>query len=370
MNEYGPERKPAANRPSPGHNPPPLRIVFWETTSACNLNCAHCRADARPQARPDELDAAEGLALIDEIAAFANPILILSGGEPLVRPDIFDLARRGAERGLRTCLASNGTLITGDIARRLADAEVARVSISLDSAEPGFHDAFRGIPGAFDAARRGIESLRAAGVPFQINTTVTRGNAGELDGLAGLARRLGAAALHLFLLVPVGCGAEIAEDQMLPAAEYERVLHWAYDRSQAGPLPLKVTCAPHYFRVVLQRGGSLPAGHPRGGAPGLSAMTKGCLAGQAVCFVSSSGEVFPCGYLPAFAGDVRRRRLRDIWADAEPFRLLRDPDALKGKCGRCEYKLVCGGCRARAYAATGDYLSAEPYCTHQPGRGA
>jgi radical SAM protein with 4Fe4S-binding SPASM domain len=191
-----------------------------------------------------------------------------------------------------------------------------------------------------------------------------------LDALLALAQRLAAAALHLFLLVPVGCGAQIADEQMLSAEEYERVLNWAYERSEAGPVQLKVTCAPHYFRVVRQRGGAAAARlQGKAGPPhGMAAATKGCLGGQTVCFVSSQGEVYPCGYLPVSAGNVRLQSLRAIWESAEPFLRLRDASLLKGKCGRCEYNRVCGGCRARAYAATGDFLEAEPYCTYEPRR--
>ena len=309
----------------------------------------------------------EATELIDDLASFAKPILILSGGEPLVRPDIFDLARHAVGLGLRTCLASNGTLLTPDVAQRIADAGIARVSISLDGARAETHDAFRGIAGAYEAALQGIHNLKTHGVPFQVNTTVAKHNLAELEGLLHMTEQLGAAALHLFLLVPVGCGVEIADEQMISPDDYERVLSWVYEMSQTAAVQLKATCAPHYFRIVRQRGGQMPAGHPHKGTPhGMAAMTKGCLAGQTVCFVSSTGEVFPCGYLPVSAGNVRDESLRTIWESAETFRLLRDPNALKGKCGACEYKRICGGCRARAFAATGDFLEAEPYCVHQP----
>ena len=348
-----------------------LRIVFWETTSACNLHCVHCRAEAQPEPLPDEMSTQEGTSFLGDLASFAKPIMILSGGEPLARPDIFELTRHSVELGMRTCLASNGTVITRDVAQQIADARIARVSISLDGAGAETHDTFRGIPGAYAAAMEGIRNLEAHEVPFQINTTVAQHNMGELDELVAVTEQLGAAALHLFLLVPVGCGVQIAEEQMISPEDYERVLNWAYDVSQASVMQVKVTCAPHYFRVVRQRGGSIKGhGHPgRGGAPGMSAMTKGCLAGQAVCFVSSRGEVYPCGYLPVSAGNVRSTSLREIWENAEPFKLLRDPSQLKGKCGPCEYNRICGGCRARAFGAVGDFLEEEPYCTYHPRRG-
>ena len=354
----------------PAEGLPPLRILFWETTSACNLHCVHCRAEAQAEPLPDEMSTEVGMAFLDDLAGFAQPIMILSGGEPLARSDILGLARHSVGLGLRTCLASNGTLITRDVAQQIAEVGIARVSISLDGADAETHDTFRGIPGAYDAAMAGIRNLKACEIPFQINTTVAQHNMAELDELVTVAEQLGAAALHLFLLVPVGCGVQIVEEQMISPEDYERVLNWAYDVSQSSAMQVKVTCAPHYFRVVRQRGGSIKGhGHPgRGGAHGMSAMTKGCLAGQAVCFVSSRGEVYPCGYLPVSAGNVRKTSLREIWGNAEPFKLLRDPSQLKGKCGPCEYNRICGGCRARAFGAMGDFLEAEPYCTYQPRR--
>ncbi len=347
--------------------------MFWETTSACNLRCIHCRATASPEPAAGEITSEEGLAFIDALAEFASPILILSGGEPLVRPDIFELAKHATDAGLRTALATNGTLLTRDLARQVKQAGIRRVSVSLDGPTPEIHDAFRGIHGAFDAALTGLRHLRDAGVPFQINMTVAQHNMGCLDAVLATAKELGAIAVHLFLLVPVGCGLEIAEEQMITPDEYERVLHWACDRMQDDSIELKVTCAPHYFRVMRQRG-ALPKpkpSAPHGGHPhGMTATTKGCLGGQTVCFVSSTGDVFPCGYLPVSAGNIRQTPIRHIWEQAEPFKCLRDPGQLKGKCGQCEYRRICGGCRARAYAASGDFLEAEPYCVYTPKAGA
>jgi radical SAM protein with 4Fe4S-binding SPASM domain len=389
------------------------RLVFWEVTKGCNLRCIHCRATATELTSPADLATAKALDIITQISEFANPILVLSGGEPLYRTDIFQLANFATERGLRVALATNGTLVTKEIARKIVDAGVKRVSISLDGVNAETHDTFRGIPGAFDAAIYGFRNLKEIGMPVQINMTIARHNAKQLPAVLDLVRNLGADALHTFLLVPVGCGVDIAEAQMVPPEEYEDILNWFYDQEQIGDIELKATCAPHYFRVVRQRraaerraegygvtpatpaigatemtmpgstgidlkatptitqasrAGGHPGGHPVGGKhpDGLNAVTKGCLAGTGVCFISHQGEVFPCGYLPVLAGDLRKQSFAEIWTKSQVFETLRDNNNLTGKCGCCEFRNVCMGCRARAYAATGDYMSAEPFCVYQP----
>lgn len=378
------------------------RLIFWEVTKGCNLRCIHCRATATELSSPLDLPTTKALNLIEQVSQYALPVLVLSGGEPLFRADIFDLARFATDRGLRVALATNGTLVTKEVARQIVDAGVRRVSISLDGAQAATHDAFRGLPGAFAAALTGFRHLQELGMSLQINMTIARHNAHELPEVLNLAKSLGADALHTFLLVPVGCGVDIATEQMVPAEEYEQILNWFYDRSQEGGIELKATCAPHYFRVMRQRrAASSPADavaappskpangairpteiilpgstgialHPhakatgKGHPDGLHAMTKGCLAGTGVCFISHQGEVYPCGYLPVLAGDLRRQSFADIWENSAVFRQLRDPANLKGKCGRCEFRDLCMGCRARAYAATGDYLDEEPFCIYEP----
>jgi radical SAM protein with 4Fe4S-binding SPASM domain len=394
------------------------RLVFWEVTKGCNLRCIHCRASATELSSPADLPTRTALAIIDQIAAAANPILVLSGGEPLYRSDIFQLARYATDKGLRVALATNGTLVTKEVARMIVDAGVKRVSISLDGADATTHDTFRAIPGAFEAAVQGLRNLKALGMSVQINTTIARHNAHQLPDVLALAKSLGADALHTFLLVPVGCGVDIATEQMVPPDEYERMLNWFYDQSLTGSIELKATCAPHYFRVVRQRragerrataAGSIRAasvepapdpkaigpadilmpsgtgivlnpqagahpgahsgGHPGGHPSDMNAVTKGCLAGTGVCFISHEGEVYPCGYLPVIAGDLRKQTFADIWDNSEVFNVLRDTGNLKGKCGCCEFRNVCMGCRARAFAASGDYMSEEPFCVYEPGKG-
>ncbi|MCC7448527.1 MAG: radical SAM protein [Anaerolineae bacterium] len=358
---------------------PPPRLIFWETTAGCNLRCIHCRRiTVADQLTPQDLTTAESFTLIDQIAEVGKPVFVLSGGEPLFRRDIFDIARHATDAGLPVALATNGTLVTPAIAQRIKDSGIKRVSISFDGIDSKTHDTFRGLPGAFDESIRGFKALQDVGLPVQINTTVSKHNESQLEGMRKLAKELGAVALHLFLLVPVGCGLEIAEEQMISAQEYERVLNWLYDVEQAEPdLQLKATCAPHYFRVMRQRRAAdkrqgvqrdLPASHERQvhGHSQMHAATKGCLAGTGVCFVSHRGEVFPCGYLPVEAGNVRRQPFGDIWQGSMLFEELRNPELLGGKCGVCQFKTLCSGCRARSYGMTGDYLAEEPFCAYEP----
>src|SRR6202142_1036870 len=229
------------------------RLIFWELTKGCNLRCIHCRASATELSSPSDLSTQAACGIIDQIAAVSTPILVLSGGEPLFRSDLFQLARYGTDKGLRVALATNGTLVTKQVARKIAESGVKRVAVSLDGADAPTHDAFRGLPGAFDAALTGFRNLKEVGLSVQINTTIARHNAHQLPQVLELARSIGADALHTFLLVPVGCGVDIAAEQMVPPEEYERMLNWFYDRSLEGGIEMKATCAPHYFRVVRQR---------------------------------------------------------------------------------------------------------------------
>jgi len=380
------------SRPAAG----PLRLLFWETTTGCNLACVHCRRLEVSQALSKlDMTTEQALAMIRSLPETGKPILVFSGGEPLMRPDIFELAQAASAVGLPTALATNGTLVDDAVAAKIVFSGFRRVSISFDGPDAQTHDVFRG-PGAFDESIVGFQSLRSAGMSMQINTTIARHNFARLDDTYQLALDLGADALHLFMLVPVGCGMELDESVMLCGEEYEHTLNWIYQRSQQGRLHLKATCAPHYFRVIRQRakaeGKPMPHAHhphghseaahqghphhehgsaaPHAGQPGtdMAAMTKGCLAGQAVCFVSHTGEVFPCGYLPVSSGNVKETPLPRIWRDSDIFADLRDEKNLHGKCGACEFGKVCMGCRARAYAQTHDYLDQEPNCDYVPMR--
>src|SRR4051812_32160476 len=305
---------------------PPLRLVFWETTVGCNLACSHCRRlEVSRELSKQDLTTEQSKQLIRSLPETGKPILVFSGGEPLMRPDVFELAEEATRVDIPIALATNGTIMNEQVAAKVRDTGFKRVSISFDGPDAPTHDFFRG-DGAFDASIAGFKLLRSAGLSMQINTTIAKHNHKKMDETYKLAMDLGADALHIFMLVPVGCGMELDPSIMLDSEEYERALNWIYDRSLEGKIHLKATCAPHYFRVMRQRakadgrpmpaashphrslapGGAPTSGHPgghataraggaSGGGPDMSAMTKGCLAGQAVCFVSHTGEVFPCG---------------------------------------------------------------------------
>jgi heme b synthase len=345
-----------------------LRLVFWELTARCNLSCKHCRAEAQDHAVAGELSTEEILRVAADIRKAGDPILILTGGEPLVRKDIYDIASSCAKRFTRVALATNGTLIDGGIARKIAAHGIQRVSISIDGSCAATHDAFRGLPGSFDRALRGLQALRDAGLPVQINATVARHNLAEIGDILNLAISRGADAFHVFVLVPVGCGAEISDAARLSPAEMERALRWLFDKSLElrGRMHIKATCAPQYYRILreVSRERGIEMQRP---VHGMHAMTRGCLAGSAVCFVSRTGDVQPCGYLPVRIGNVRETPFAEIWRQSEVFAALRSPASLKGKCGSCGYRVACAGCRARAYADTTDFLAEDPDCSYVPG---
>jgi heme b synthase len=302
--------------------------------------------------------------VLDQIREVGKPIIILTGGEPLLREDIFELADYGTKKGLRMVMGTNGTLITPDITKKIKESGIKRVSISLDGAKRESHDKFRQVNGAFDKAMKGISYLKEQGIEFQINTTITRYNLSELEAILDLAVSLGAIAHHIFLLVPTGRAKEMV-NQELNAQEYEDTLHWFYQQQGNVRLQLKATCAPQYYRIIRQEA------HSKGQkvnkrTHGLDAVTRGCLAGVSYCFISNEGIVQPCGYLELNSGDLRESTFFDIWKKSPIFADLRNFSKYKGKCGRCEYINICGGCRARAYAATGDYLSEEPLCVYKP----
>ncbi|MEW8978855.1 MAG: radical SAM protein [Symbiobacterium sp.] len=359
------------------------RLIFWELTQACNLACQHCRAEAQAVRAEDELSTAQVFQVIDDITRAYRPAIVLTGGEPLYRPDLFEIAEYASRKGARISLATNATMITPESARRIKDVGIQRVAVSIDGATPEVHDRFRGIPGAWDLAWQGIENLKAEGIPFQLNITVAQHNKAQVPSIVRLAEDCGAAAAHLFVLVPVGCGVQIADREMLAAEEVESLLEWLYETSERTTIEVRATCAPQYHRILRQQGGAGAVARARaaalaalGGEPGdghgpgpgnRAAGSRGCLAGSGVCFISHAGVVQPCGYLPVAAGNVLQTPFPEIWENSPLFRELRDPDLLGGKCGECEFRVACGGCRARAYYAYGHVLAEEPYCAHRPG---
>lgn len=345
---------------------PPCKLIAWEVTRSCNLACKHCRAEAHPEPYEGELSTGQALALIDTFTEVGNPIIIFTGGDPMMRHDVYDLVAHAKSKGLTCAFSPNGTLINPESAAKIAAAGVDRCSISIDGPDAASHDAFRGIPGAFAASLAGIEELKKAGVPFQINTTVTRDNLTSFKKIFELCERIGAAAWHIFLLVPMGRASHLA-DQVITAREYEDVLHWLYDFRKTTAMQLKATCAPHYYRILRQRAHAENI-QVNPATFGMDAMTRGCLGGTGFCFISHTGQVQPCGYLELNCGNVLETPFPIIWQTSDIFLNLRDQKKYEGKCGACEYHNVCGGCRARAQSMSGNYLDPEPLCAYQPKR--
>jgi AdoMet-dependent heme synthase len=355
---------PGAGHPHGAPKTGTLRLVAWEITRNCNLSCIHCRASATNGPYTGELETKACLKLLDQIAEVGKPIVILTGGEPLLRSDIFEVARYGTDIGLRMVMAPNGTLITESMAKKMADAGIQRISISLDGAVKENHDRFRGVDGAFEGALKGIENAKKAGIEFQINTTIAKVNLEEIPKIQELAVKLGAVAHHIFLLVPTGRGKYMI-DQEITAEQYEETLNWFYDQKDKTPLQLKATCAPHYYRILRQRA-KADGKKITFESHGLDAVTRGCLGGTGFCFISHQGVAQPCGFLNLNCGDITTTPFDQIWRGSKEFLSLRNFDQLKGKCGACEYRKVCGGCRARAYEASGDFMAQEPLCSYTP----
>lgn len=344
--------------------------IAWEVTRACAYACAHCRAEAQPRRDPRELDTAEAKALVDDLAGFeTRPILVLTGGDPLMRRDIFEIAAYATEKGLRVALTPTATaLATRARMDEAREAGVRRVAFSLDAPEEALHDRFRGFAGSFKRTMQGVENAAAAGLPLQVNTTVCTLNAQAVEQMVPLLERLGIVQWSVFFLVPIGRGRRLT---MLSAEGHERLIE-RFDRLIGEvPFDLKITAAPMHRRIALKRN---PDGELAGAgyrfADGLRRPAKGVNDGRGFMFVSRLGEVMPSGFLPLAAGNVREESAVELYREAPLFRELRDPEALRGKCGQCEFREVCGGSRARAYAVSGDHMAEDPSCPYRPAAAA
>ena len=387
-------------------------LAIWEVTQACDLACKHCRASAQPLAHPDELTNAEGKALIDQIAAMRVPIFVFTGGDPLKRKDVFELIRYAAGKGLHVALTPSATpLLTREAIFQLKEAGLVRLGISLDGSTPEIHDSFRGLSGAWERTIQAIGWANEAGIPIQVHTTLGRRNVQDLDSLCALFETQPIVMWNVFFLVPVGRG---QLDDLLSGEEFEQAFAKIYELSQRVNFQIKTTEAMHYRRYLLQHNleeRRFGHGHPHAASasatPAQSSVLKGhgfsraennpdknggALAaayeagmpttdaqtrtanwttrrvndGKGFLFISHTGSVYPSGFLPIDAGNVRQTPLAEIYRNAPIFKSLRDTAQLKGKCGACEYKEICGGSRARAYAVTGDPLASEPCCIYLP----
>jgi AdoMet-dependent heme synthase len=337
-------------------------IVIWETTQACDLACAHCRASAAPLRNRAELTTDEGYRLLDEIGEFGTPLMVFTGGDPLKRPDLSLLLRRSVALGLRTNVSPSATpLLTRQAIQEFKDCGITRMAISLDGPNALSHDEFRGVAGTYDRAVEALEHARLIGLETQLQTTVTRRNMHSLDQIAQLAALVEVRMWSVFFLVVTGRA--LAGDD-LTAEEYEQVFEKLYEISQWAPFDVKTTEAMHYRRYLAQRNKEKAV--PAGQAQRTVWRTAGVSDGRGFIFISHTGEIYPSGFLPLSAGNVRRDSLVDVYRNSSLFRILRDPAGRHGKCGNCEYCKICGGSRARAYAATGDYLAQDPRCIYQP----
>ena len=330
------------------------RVIAWESTRACNFACVHCRAKAQKEPDPKQLTTKEALNLVEQIAELCKPVFIISGGDPLLRKDIFEVASYASGSGLRVVMSPSGSNLTAGTFEKMRAAGVKMISFSLDGSNPEVHDNFRQVPGAFNLAVKNMALARQSEFAFRVNTTVTQHNLSDLFNIQKVAAAMGAREWDVFMLVPTGRGnvkMEITPDQ------YEKTIRSIYKASLTSPIPIKMTCAPQYVRIIAQQ----KSGHqpPQTGG-------RGCMAGNGFCFISHVGEVFGCGFLPISAGDIRQQKFKQIYQRSPLFNQLRDHELLKGKCGKCDYKELCGGCRARALSVRKNCLEEEPYCTYEP----
>jgi AdoMet-dependent heme synthase len=345
-------------------NQAPL-LVIWEVSQACDLACVHCRASAMPARSPLELSTGEGYRLLDEIRRFGNPMMVFTGGDPLKRPDIYDLIRHSASIGLRTNITPSATpLLTAQAIARFKECGVSRMAISLDGPDAETHDTFRGVPGVFNRAMFALGQAQRIGLETQLQTTVTKRNLRTLGRIAELAATYDVKMWSLFFLIVTGRAQ--AEDD-LSGEDYEKVFEFLYDISKIAPFQVKTTEAMHYRRYVAQRL-KAETGSEAAAARAVVYRTSGVSDGKGFVFVSHTGEIFPSGFLPISAGNVRSDSLCEVYRNSSLFRILRDTDLREGKCGACEYLKICGGSRSRAYASSGDYLAEDPRCVYQPTR--
>jgi AdoMet-dependent heme synthase len=352
-------------------------IVIWEVTRACQLKCVHCRADAQLAPDPRELTHEEGINLIDQIYEMDNPMLVFSGGDCMMREDLFELADYAVKKGMRVSMTPSATPnVTKEKMQRAKEVGLSRWGLSLDAPTAEIHDKFRGVPGSFDLTIEKIKYLNELGMPLQINTVISRYNYDHLEEMSKLVEELGAVMWYIFLLVPTGRG---QMDACITPAEHEKVFRWLYQLSKTVPYDIKTTAAQHYRRVVFQKktsGHVIEKGKIRyedsittdfaSMHDGLKRAPKGVNDGNGFAFVNHIGDVMPSGLLPIVGGNIRETPLAEIYREAKVFKELRQPDNYKGKCGVCEYNKVCGGSRSRTYAVTGDFMESEPFCVYIP----
>jgi len=343
-----------------------LKWMAWEVTSKCNLKCVHCRSSSDIHSPEGKFTLDKCYKLLDDISEFAKPVIVLSGGEPLLRKDIFDIAKYGTEKGFRMCMATNGVLVTDEVCEKMKDSGIKIVSLSLDGSTKEIHDNFRGQSGAFDGVMNAVRLFKKHNIQFIINSSFTKRNQHDIQNVYQLAKSLGATAWYMFLIVPTGRGEEIM-NELVSKEDYEKILNWHYEMERnEHEILVRPTCAPQYYRIWHERSKLEGKDSDRRSLTFSTGGGKGCIAGQTICFVNSEGDVYPCSYFPFPAGNVFKDKIKDIWENSKLFSDLRSFKEYEGKCGVCKYLGVCGGCRARAYAVSGSYMKEEPFCDYVP----
>jgi heme b synthase len=342
--------------------------IAWETTQRCNLNCVHCRCSSDMEAAQGDFTTEEAYKMIDDICEVSKPVMVLSGGEPLMRPDIFEIAKYGTAKGLRMCMATNGMLVTDEICEKMKEADIKMVSLSLDGPNAEIHDNFRQVQGSFEGVERAAALFNKHGQKFLINSSFTKRNQPYIADTFKVAKSLGATAWYMFMIVPTGRGEDIMSE-LVSKEDYEEILSWHYEQEKSeDEILMRPTCAPHYYRIVPQLAKAEGVKFERRSLTFSTGGGKGCIAAQSICLIDCFGDVKPCSYFPMSAGNIKKEKFSDIWFKSPLFADMRDFKSYKGKCGACEYINVCGGCRARAYAVTGDYMEEEPFCNYVPVR--
>lgn len=356
-------------QPQPEKKPGKLfepKWLAWEITGKCNLNCIHCRSSSSMGSDQGDFTFEEAKALIDDITSFSKPVVVLSGGEPLLREDVFDIAAYGTEKGLRMAMATNGSLINDEVCGRIKESGIRIVSLSLDGSTAKIHDDFRQQPGAFQDTLRAAEYFRKHDIEFLINSSFTKRNQDDIPNVYQLAKEIGAVAWYMFMIVPMGRGEELMAE-LISKEDYEDILKWHFEMElEEKEMLVRPTCAPHYYRIVQQEAKAKGLDFERRNLKFGTGGGKGCIAAQSIAFIGSKGEVQPCSYFPMSAGNVKEQSFQEIWENSKIFQDIRSFKDYKGRCGSCEYLGVCGGCRARAFAVSDDYMEEEPFCDHIP----
>jgi len=340
--------------------------IALEITSRCNLHCVHCRSSSEKNHQLPQISHEKAINLLDDIASYTKPVVVLTGGEPLMHKNLFEIAQHGTESGLRMCIATNGTLVDDDICKKIQDSGIKMVSLSLDGSNEEIHDDFRQQPGAFRGTMRAMEYFRKYDIKFLVNSSFTKRNQHDIKKVYSLVKTTGATAWYMFLVVPTGRGKELLSELISPE-DYDEILDWHYHAEQMeDDILMRPTCAPHYYRIFHHKSKESGTAHSRRDLTFSTGSNKGCVCAQSIAFISSSGDVQPCSYFNKSAGNVFEESFREIWDNSELFKSLRDFHSYRGKCGECEYLKVCGGCRARAEIYYDDYLGEEPYCNYIP----